>query len=72
VYEHFADLPNLVAGLVLDRFAAVDATIAGALAQTEGPGLDAALFATKPGCRCRPLTRSLRGDDPGRPQRAGS
>jgi hypothetical protein len=44
---------------VLDRFAAVDATSAGALAQTESPEIDAALFAARRALSLRPEERSI-------------
>lgn len=47
VYEHFADLPDLVAALLIDRFAAVDAKIAAALALNDKPGVETALFAVR-------------------------
>lgn len=59
VYEHFADLPTLVAELLLDRFAAVDATIAGALAQYDRPGVDAALFAARQALSLRSEERQI-------------
>jgi len=59
VYEHFSDLPTLVAGLLLDRFAAVDATIADALSQADRPGIDAALFAAREALSLRPEERQI-------------
>jgi hypothetical protein len=49
--------PAWTGRLVLDRFVAVDATIAGALAQTESPGIVAALFAARRALSLRPEER---------------
>lgn len=45
VYEHFADLDDLYRSLILDRFAAIDATIDAA--KSELTGIDLATFAAR-------------------------
>lgn len=45
VYEHFANLPNLVAALLLDRFGELDAAVARAVSESEARGQSAALVA---------------------------
>lgn len=47
VYEHFANLPSLVAALMLDRFGELDSAVANAIAEDRAGGLDAALEAAR-------------------------
>ncbi len=47
VYEHFDNLPDLVAALLLDRFGELDTAVASAVAESEAKGLNAALAAAR-------------------------
>ncbi|MGO9750487.1 MAG: TetR/AcrR family transcriptional regulator [Solirubrobacteraceae bacterium] len=47
VYEHFPDLSAMVVALLFDRFGEIDATIAKAVADARGGGLDEALLAAR-------------------------
>jgi AcrR family transcriptional regulator len=76
LYEHFSDLETLVVTLLLDRFAALDATISAAIVATGGgPTLENALTAARlvlslPAEQHRVLRSLLVGSFAGEPQLA--